>query len=167
MKSLIDKQPMPRPIRRAVAGVTVAVVILVAGLIASSYEQAVLYKHKESESLMAARWLNIAFVGANPNVLARRRSGADFQVFQSSRILEADAGVAPTIESAAPTTTITTNSPSVPPTAFPSSTHPSVGPSTDPSPQPTLKVSYLSVLVYLILMDISHRDFPILYTTAN
>jgi hypothetical protein len=132
-------------IRRSVAGVTA--VILVVGLMVSSYKQAALYKQKESDSPLTARWLDIAFVGAtDPNAPVRRHS----RVFLSSRLLaEAAAGAASTIESAAPTATVATGAPSAPPTAFPSSKHPSVSPSTSaPSPQPTFSVSHFHYALY-------------------
>lgn len=136
---------MSRPmlIRRSVAGVTAVIVLVVGFLMVSSYEQAALYKQKESDSPLTARWLDIAFVGAtDPNAPARRNS----RVFLSSRLL---AEAASTIESAAPTATVATSAPSAPPTAFPSSKHPSVSPSTSaPSPQPTFSVSHFHYALY-------------------
>jgi hypothetical protein len=153
---------MSRPmlIRRSVAGVTAVIVLVVGFLMVSSYEQAALYKQKESDSPLTARWLDIAFVGAtDPNAPARRNS----RVFLSSRLL---AEAASTIESAAPTATVATSAPSAPPTAFPSSKHPSVSPSTSaPSPQPTFSVSRHHFHLFVVFLrtlkyfTFSHRNF--------
>jgi hypothetical protein len=108
-----------------------------------------LSKSKEVESRLTVNWMNIAFVGAvntQAPTFRRRHTVVNDQLFfgQSRKLAETAAMtstnlsdiVAPTAETASPTTTLSTNHPSTSP-----STRPSQSPTYAPTVNPTSKVS--------------------------
>lgn len=143
-----EAMPPPNLVRHVFICASVAAVLIVAGLLASSYEGTTPTQPKGNETLLAARWMNMPFVGAAPHAASlrcrRRRSGKIFKTIQSSRNLADITGSSATnvTSPAKPTTAaVNTSSPLYRPTNVPSQ-HPSTAPSTvTPSEKPTASVS--------------------------